>query len=723
MKVMDINSDNKQKGLNPEELELQSKFSLQFSDKKQEKFYRELVLSDIATTLGLNHRESLATYIFTLLLVSSLYISAYLATYFEGKSYLRTLLYQAILLASVTIATSIIYYMFFIKETLSNHKSLYLIVSYFMLTEIVIFNNVFVKAEIFPEQHEYGFTSVLGLLPMIYSSKFSVFTTFLMYIVINFIISITFLTVNLISESNTQKTLIEFFFLLCILLIESRTFYTQEYHLREKFLSMRAAIAPETKKNEDLSPKTDVEQISRAVKESIQLLPLIRRKESTKTMYLDKIFENLSRVINMLGSRNSIYSVDVDDLDKNLDNEDKIFLEQTCIGPRRSQARTSTKFMVRKTIEVIKNYDIQELAGILKRIGKEWNFDIFFLKDCTKNKPLASVGSFCMQKYHLDTSFNISPNIYESFFSELEGNYKPNPYHNSTHSAEVLCSFLFLVQQSIFSDFIQDYEILAAVIAMLGHDVAHPGVTNRFLVNSKNPLAITCNFYIDNDSSVLEMMHSATTFQLMQRNNQDLLGNIPKDIGITIRAMIIDMILATDMAKHFDLIGKFKAKMISSNNVPLHLADQRIEVMKIITKASDVGHAAKCQELHQKWTVLVCEEFFTQGDMEKVQNLPVSMYCDREKTDVAKSQAGFIKNIVLPIYESLNLCLDSPNIKEKCIDQLELNMRSWEYSVHPKRVHTLGMDPEENHTLKGRTETTIAGRTGRNSWATLVLNN
>ncbi|OMJ70238.1 hypothetical protein SteCoe_31836 [Stentor coeruleus] len=715
MKVIDISSAVRQKGQTLEEPALRSKYSLQFNNTKQEKYFRQVILSDIATTIGLDHRESMITYIVTLIFVCLLYNSAYISSYFEGKSYLRTMLFQALSLSSVTLVTAIIHYLFFIKEIKSDKKSWYLISVYFVFSEIVIFNNVFVKDEVFADQPEYGFACVLGLLPLIYSSKFAVFSTFLIYVTINFIISITFLAVNLLSDTNIQKTLIEFFFLISILAIESRTFYTKEYQLRNKFITMNAALNQETHLNHDFSPKTDAEQISRAVKESIQLLPLAKRKESKNSIYLDKIFDNLSKVINMLGNRNSIYSVDLED--KNLDDDDKIFLEQTCLGPRRSQVQASTKCMVRKTIEVLKNYDLQELAGILKRIGKEWNFDIFFLKDITKTKPLAIVGAFCIQKFHLDTSFCIHFTVYQSFLTDLEENYKPNPYHNSTHSAEVLCSYIFLMQQSVFNNFIQDYEIFASVVAMLGHDVAHPGVTNRFLINSKNSMAITYN-----DSSVLEMMHSATTFQLMQKDNQDILANLPKDMGVLVRALIIEMILATDMAKHFDLIGKLKAKMINSPSINLTSADQRNEIMKIITKASDVGHAAKCQELHQKWTSLVCEEFFMQGDMEKAQGLPISMYCDREKTDIAKSQSGFIKNIVLPIYETLNQCLNSSEIKEKCIDQLEQNMKSWESLVLPKRVHSL-MEPEENHTLKSRTETTIVGRMGNSSWATIVLNN
>lgn len=100
--------------------------------------------------------------------------------------------------------------------------------------------------------------------------------------------------------------------------------------------------------------------------------------------------------MSLLGSRNSVYSIDIEGLDKNIDTEDKIFIQETCTLNRSSQAKISRKFLVRKTIEVLKNYEIQELKGILKRIGKEWNFNIFFLRDCTKNKPLCTLGSYCL---------------------------------------------------------------------------------------------------------------------------------------------------------------------------------------------------------------------------------------------------------------------------------------------------------------------------------------
>jgi 3',5'-cyclic-nucleotide phosphodiesterase len=77
------------------------------------------------------------------------------------------------------------------------------------------------------------------------------------------------------------------------------------------------------------------------------------------------------------------------------------------------------------------------------------------------------------------------------------------------------------------------------------------------------------------------------------------------------------MILGTDMAKHFDMLGKFRLRAIVQKDIDLGTSADRIYILSLALKCSDVGHAAKENELHLKWTDKVCEEFFLQGDVEK----------------------------------------------------------------------------------------------------------
>lgn len=54
-------------------------------------------------------------------------------------------------------------------------------------------------------------------------------------------------------------------------------------------------------------------------------------------------------------------------------------------------------------------------------------------------------------------------------------------------------------------------------------------------------------------------------------------------------------------------------------------------------KCADISHTAKSIELHILWTNLLVEEFFMQGDEERQLNLPISMYCDRQDSNIPKS--------------------------------------------------------------------------------------
>ena len=93
------------------------------------------------------------------------------------------------------------------------------------------------------------------------------------------------------------------------------------------------------------------------------------------------------------------------------------------------------------------------------------------------------------------------------------------------------------------------------------------------------------------------------------------------------------MVLATDMSKHFEILGKFRTRAITLSDINLEKLEDKILVFSAGLKCADIGHSAKYSDLHQKWTKLVTEEFFKQGDLEKMKKLPVSMYCDRVNTE------------------------------------------------------------------------------------------
>jgi len=229
-------------------------------------------------------------------------------------------------------------------------------------------------------------------------------------------------------------------------------------------------------------------------------------------------------------------------------------------------------------------------------------------------------------------------------------------------------SFLYLCSPVV--SLIPSVELFACTLACLGHDIAHPGTNNRFMVQTKHELALCYN-----DISVLENMHAKELFSILNQVSCGIINQVG-DYWV-VRKVIIELILSTDMAKHFDFVSTCKASEKSIKQKIENFND-RLELYKLYIKASDIAHTAKSLELHEKWCKLIMEEFFSQGDKEKELSLPISMYCDRKTTDVQKSQAGFLKNIALPLFATLHQYVQWDNIELICLQQLRRNIQYWE---------------------------------------------
>lgn len=349
----------------------------------------------------------------------------------------------------------------------------------------------------------------------------------------------------------------------------------------------------------------------------------------------------VSRDLNVIAAKlaaegPNLFHIKMEQLNQDIDEEDKAFVQQNFMTAKMSDVNyksTSQHLVEQQTVSpnMFMEYQLSELLSVLNQMGKNWNFDMFFVHEVTEGKSLSVAGRFCLSRYNIASQRSISEQVSISYFQALERRYKPNPYHNSCHGADVLNSTLFLYQNSEVITFMTDLEILGSVLACLGHDVGHSALNNRFLINSRDELAV-----LYNDFSVLEMMHASTTYSLMLSPDQNILQTLDNDAWIIVRKVVMKMILATDMSRHFELLGNFKSTHITSTTSALCKPDERLSIFEVAIKCADIGHAAKAVELHEKWTLLVCEEFFQQGDTEKKMGLPVSMYCDRETTDIAK---------------------------------------------------------------------------------------
>ncbi|KAK5612969.1 cAMP-specific 3',5'-cyclic phosphodiesterase 4D [Crenichthys baileyi] len=321
------------------------------------------------------------------------------------------------------------------------------------------------------------------------------------------------------------------------------------------------------------------------------------------------------------------------------------------------------------------------LAKELEDIDR-WGIDIFKVAEYSGNRPLTVTMYTIFQERDLLKTFKIPVDHFINFMMTLEDHYHTDvAYHNNIHAADVVQSTHVLLSTPALEAVFTDLEILAALFASSIHDVDHPGVSNQFLISTNSELALMYN-----DLSVLENHHLAVGFKLLQEDNCDIFQNLSKKQRQSLRKMVIDMVLATDMSKHMNLLADLKTmvetkKVTSLGVLLLDNYSDRIQVLQNMVHCADLSNPTKPLELYRKWTDRIMVEFFTQGDRERDKGMEISPMCDKHNASIEKNQVGFIDYVVHPLWETW-ADLVHPDAQE-ILDTLEDN-REWYQSMIPR---------------------------------------
>ena len=329
----------------------------------------------------------------------------------------------------------------------------------------------------------------------------------------------------------------------------------------------------------------------------------------------------------------------------------------------------------------------------------KWNFDVFELHDLTDGLPIVFVSwaiicsphsqqamaKICGKNeeeitggFNFKKSFEFSSQNLITFLRFVEKSYNSsNAYHNNCHAADVLqtlnCLFQFGVSKPS-----SHLKIFAMLLAAACHDLDHPGFNNSFQVNARSKLAI-----LYNDKSVLENMHASKVFEKLIGEDRDpkidIFAGLNKVQVNTIRHIMVEAILHTDMTKHFETVNVLKAMSLRHEDkdkiLELDDADETTLFFYLL-HAADISNPSKPSPLCVEWADRCLEEFFAQGDIEKARGLPVSPLCDRETTFRPQSQIGFIKFVILPTFKVLAEFL--PQVDEQILPLINENLSFWE---------------------------------------------
>ncbi len=321
----------------------------------------------------------------------------------------------------------------------------------------------------------------------------------------------------------------------------------------------------------------------------------------------------------------------------------------------------------------------------------DWDYDIHMLAKAT-NKPLTHMIFAAVERLGIIAGINVEENTLSRYCSMIERGYRnSNPYHNRIHAADVVQAtghFLFKGPNTKF----QSLERFALIVSAAVHDYDHPGVNNSYLVNTLDNLALAYN-----DRSPLENHHVASAFTVMNTDAKaDITRNLSPEDKKRFRTIVINCVLATDMARSFEVIGSFSNLIMDdpAANIKWDEVEHVDLVMKMVLKIADVSHPARLFDSHYKWSVRCVEEFYKQGDLEKEREITPLGFMDREKDNLPKSQAGFITYVVVPMYKPmLAFC---PEVVSPMMKNIEDNVTRWKEYADADQVLTINQRAVES---------------------------
>ncbi|GAN02126.1 high affinity cGMP-specific 3',5'-cyclic phosphodiesterase 9A isoform X4 [Mucor ambiguus] len=324
-------------------------------------------------------------------------------------------------------------------------------------------------------------------------------------------------------------------------------------------------------------------------------------------------------------------------------------------------------------------------------------------------------------KLDIFDTLKISTCQFLDFLIDIQRTYQNTPYHSFYHATDVVVVLYYIVWDLKAKKYFSDKEIATLFIAAICHDAGHTGYNNDYHVKLKTELAIRYN-----NISVLESLSVEITLGLLEKHQ--MINSIDPDL-------IRSLILATDMSFHYDLLSEagvledivstvnlwdddeqdsfsdmgsslavsetlsisiqqqhlsslsynnnnnsvkegfiqYNDDSTKSSQSPLD-PSQRLSFASILLHAADISNTVRTWPISKQWSDLIVQEFFRQGDAEKLAGLQVSPGMDRDLATQASISLKFGDFVVKPYFEALTGLLPRAQI---FLDTLQDNREEW----------------------------------------------
>ncbi|XP_043790374.1 cGMP-specific 3',5'-cyclic phosphodiesterase isoform X2 [Apis laboriosa] len=245
--------------------------------------------------------------------------------------------------------------------------------------------------------------------------------------------------------------------------------------------------------------------------------------------------------------------------------------------------------------------------------------------------------------------FHIPYEVLCRWILSVKKNYRPVKYHNWRHALNVAQTMFAMLKTGKMEQFMTDLEILGLLVACLCHDLDHRGTNNAFQMKTESPLAILYS------TSTMEHHHFDQCVMILNSDSNNIFQSLSMEDYRRVMKVVESAILSTDLAVYFKKKNKFM-ELIDEGEFDWQSEEKKELLCGMMMTACDVSAIAKPWEVQHRVAKLVADEFFDQGDLERLQlnQQPVAMMDRERKDELPQMQVGFIDVICLPLYKVLS---------------------------------------------------------------------
>ncbi|NXF35842.1 PDE6C phosphodiesterase, partial [Nyctibius bracteatus] len=438
--------------------------------------------------------------------------------------------------------------------------------------------------------------------------------------------------------------------------------------------------------------------------------------------YDEQIIETLTQFLGW-----SVLNTDTYDKMNKLENRKDIAQEmlmyQTKATP--SEIESILKYKEKLNVNSIEECDQKDLIRILKEElpdPKDLELYEFRFSDFPVTEHgLITCGIRLFFEINVVEKFKVPAEVLTRWMYTVRKGYRDITYHNWRHGFNVGQTMFTLLMTGKIKKYYTDLEAFAMVAAAFCHDIDHRGTNNLYQMKSAAPLAKL------HGSSILERHHLEYSKTLLQDESLNIFQNLNKRQFETVLHLFEVAIIATDLALYFkkrtmfqkivDAIEKMETEEEAIKYISIDPTKKEV-IMAMMMTGCDLSAITKPWEVQSKVALMVANEFWEQGDLERtvLQQQPIPMM-DRNKGDeLPKLQVGFIDFVCTFVYKEFSRFHKeiTPMFDGLQNNRVEWKTRADEYEEKVKAIEEQKKKEEEAAAKKADNAAGGAGGSGEN---------